>query len=46
MVQLHFGGGTPTFHSDEQLKTLMEQLPQLAGVRDTTDHSDRSQAFY
>jgi oxygen-independent coproporphyrinogen-3 oxidase len=24
--QLHFGGGTPTFHSDEQLKALMEQL--------------------
>jgi len=26
VVQLHFGGGTPTFHTDEQLKTLMEQL--------------------
>lgn len=26
IVQLHFGGGTPTFHSDEQLKGLMEQL--------------------
>lgn len=26
VVQLHFGGGTPTFHSDEQLKALMEQL--------------------
>jgi Fe/S biogenesis protein NfuA len=27
-------------------KTLMEQLPQLAGVKDITDHSDRSQAYY
>ena len=26
-------------------KTLMEQLPQLAGVRDITDHTDRSQAY-
>ena len=24
--QLHFGGGTPTFHDDAQLKALMEQL--------------------
>jgi Fe/S biogenesis protein NfuA len=27
-------------------KTLMENLPQLAGVRDITDHSDRSNAYY
>jgi Fe/S biogenesis protein NfuA len=27
-------------------KTLLEQLPQLQGVRDMTDHSDRSQAYY
>jgi len=26
VIQLHFGGGTPTFHDDEQLKALMEQL--------------------
>ena len=26
VVQLHFGGGTPTFHDDAQLKALMEQL--------------------
>ena len=26
VIQLHFGGGTPTFHTDEQLKSLMEQL--------------------
>ena len=27
-------------------KTLLEQLPQLAGVKDITDHSDRSHAYY
>ena len=27
-------------------KTLLEQLPQLAGVKDITDHSDRSNAYY
>ena len=27
-------------------KTLLEQLPMLAGVRDMTDHSDRSNAYY
>jgi Fe/S biogenesis protein NfuA len=27
-------------------KTLLEQLPQLKGVRDMTDHSDRSQSYY
>ena len=27
-------------------KTLLEQLPQLAGIRDMTDHSDRSNAYY
>jgi Fe/S biogenesis protein NfuA len=27
-------------------KTLLEQLPMLAGVRDITDHTDRSQAYY
>ena len=26
-------------------KTLLEQLPQLAGVRDITDHTDRSHAY-
>lgn len=26
VVQLHFGGGTPTFHDDDQLKNLMKQL--------------------
>ncbi len=27
-------------------KTLMEKIPELKGVRDTTDHTDRSQAYY
>ena len=27
-------------------KTLVEQIPELAGVRDMTDHSDRSSAYY
>ncbi len=27
-------------------KTLLEKLPELKGVRDITDHSDTSQAFY
>jgi oxygen-independent coproporphyrinogen-3 oxidase len=26
VVQLHFGGGTPTYHDDDQLKKLMSQL--------------------
>ena len=26
VVQLHFGGGTPTYHDDEQLRTLMAGL--------------------
>ena len=37
VVQLHFGGGTPTFHSDAQLKALMEQLGRhFALSRDDT----------
>ncbi|MDP5052792.1 MAG: Fe-S biogenesis protein NfuA [Congregibacter sp.] len=49
---LRFGGGCQGCSSvDMTLKdgverTLMEQLPQLKGVRDMTDHSDRSNAFY
>ena len=27
-------------------KTLMEKIPELKGVRDVTDHSDKSQAYY
>ena len=49
---LRFGGGCQgcsavdmTLKSGVE-KTLLEQLPQLAGVRDMTDHSDTSQAYY
>ena len=49
---LRFGGGCQGCSAVDMTlkggveKTLLEQIPQLAGVRDTTDHSDRSQAFY
>ena len=49
---LQFGGGcqgcgmVDATLKDGVEKSLMEQLPQLAGVRDITDHSDRSQAYY
>ena len=49
---LQFGGGcqgcgmVDATLKDGVEKTLLEQLPQLAGVRDMTDHSDRSNAYY
>jgi Fe/S biogenesis protein NfuA len=49
---LRFGGGCQGCSAVDQTlkggveKTLLEQLPQLRGVRDLTDHSDRSQAYY
>ncbi|KAA1193128.1 Fe-S biogenesis protein NfuA [Pseudohalioglobus sediminis] len=49
---LRFGGGCQGCSAVDQTlkggveKTLLEQLPQLAGVRDMTDHTDRSQAYY
>jgi Fe/S biogenesis protein NfuA len=49
---LQFGGGCQGCGMVDQTlkggveKTLLEQLPQLAGVRDTTDHSDTSNAYY
>ena len=49
---LRFGGGCQGCSAvsytlkDGVEKTLLEQLPQLKGVRDLTDHSDRSNAFY
>ncbi len=49
---LQFGGGCQGCGMvDVTLKegverTLMERVPELAGVRDVTDHSDRSQAYY
>ncbi|MEP0200777.1 MAG: Fe-S biogenesis protein NfuA [Halioglobus sp.] len=49
---LRFGGGCQGCSAvdmtlkDGVEKTLIEQLPQLAGVRDMTDHSDTSNAYY
>lgn len=49
---LRFGGGCQGCSAVDMTlkggveKTLLEQIPQLAGVRDNTDHSDRSQAYY
>ena len=49
---LKFGGGCQGCSAEDKTlkggveKTLLEQLPLLAGVRDLTDHSDRSQAYY
>lgn len=49
---LEFGGGCQGCSAVDQTlkggveKTLLEQLPQLKGVRDKTDHTDRSQAYY
>ncbi len=34
VVQLHFGGGTPTFHDDEELGRLMEQLGKHFSLSD------------
>ena len=49
---LKFGGGCQGCASvDVTLKdgverTLMEKLPQLEGVHDVTDHTDRSHSYY
>ena len=49
---LQFGGGCQGCSAVDQTlkggveKTLLEQIPQLTGVQDTTDHSDTSQAYY
>ena len=49
---LQFGGGCQGCGMvDVTLKegverTLVERVPELAGVRDTTDHTDRSHAYY
>ena len=49
---LRFGGGCQGCSAVDMTlkggveKTLLEQIPQLKGVRDVTDHSDRSQAYY
>jgi Fe/S biogenesis protein NfuA len=49
---LQFGGGCQGCSAVDMTlkggveKTLLEQVPQLAGVRDITDHSDTSAAYY
>lgn len=49
---LQFGGGCQGCSAvsitlkDGVEKTLLEQVPELAGVRDATDHTDRTQAYY
>lgn len=49
---LQFGGGCQGCgQADVTMKqgverTLLEKIPELKGVRDITDHSDSSQAFY
>ena len=49
---LQFGGGCQGCGMVDQTlkggveKSLLEQVPELRGVRDVTDHSDRSQAYY
>lgn len=49
---LRFGGGCQGCSAvditlkDGVEKTLTEQIPELSGVRDITDHTDRTQAYY
>lgn len=52
MAILRFGGGCQGCSAVDMTlkqgveKTLMERIPELAGVRDVTDHSDKSNAYY
>ncbi|MNU09696.1 Fe/S biogenesis protein NfuA [compost metagenome] len=49
---LQFGGGcqgcgmVDMTLKDGVEKTLMERIPELKGVRDVTDHSNRENAYY
>ena len=49
---LQFGGGcqgcgqVDLTLKDGVEKTLLERIPSLKGVRDSTDHSDKSQAYF
>ena len=49
---LQFGGGcqgcgmVEATLKDGVEKSLLEQIPELTAVRDTTDHTDRSQAYF
>lgn len=51
-VVLKFGGGCQGCSAVDMTlkqgveKSLMEKLPEIQGVRDMTDHSDRSKAYY
>lgn len=52
MAVLRFGGGCQGCSAVDMTlkqgveKTLTERVPELAGVQDVTDHTDKSQAFY
>lgn len=52
MAVLRFGGGCQGCSAVDLTlkqgveKTLCERVPELAGVQDVTDHTDKSQAFY
>jgi Fe/S biogenesis protein NfuA len=49
---LQFGGGCQGCSAvdmtlkDGVEKTLMDRIPELKGVRDVTDHSQRENAYY
>ncbi|BBI51201.1 hypothetical protein HORIV_36220 [Vreelandella olivaria] len=49
---LAFGGGCQGCAAvdltlkDGVEKTLMERIPELAGIRDVTDHTDTTNAYY
>ncbi|MNN85467.1 Fe/S biogenesis protein NfuA [compost metagenome] len=49
---LQFGGGcqgcgmVDMTLKDGVEKTLMERIPELKGVRDVTDHSNKENAYY
>lgn len=49
---LQFGGGCQGCSAVDMTlkqgveKTLVERLPEIQGVRDMTDHTDKSQAYY
>lgn len=52
MAILAFGGGCQGCAAvdltlkDGVEKTLMERIPELAGIRDVTDHTDNTNAYY
>jgi Fe/S biogenesis protein NfuA len=52
MAVLRFGGGCQGCSAVDMTlkqgveKTLRERVPELSGVQDVTDHTDKTQAFY